>query len=131
MLTDRITRLVLLRKPEVGERGVRRAIGQACGISQSAIHQWYNGTTASIKNDHLIAIAQAFDTTVDWLLLGDGEPPRRHAVAMQAVPDCTSDAWHSLARAIDGMLGASLLDAAEAARTLALAKQRFEQSAGC
>lgn len=131
MLTDRITLLVLRRIPGVGVRGVRREIGRACGISQSAIHQWYSGITANIKNDHLIAIAQTFDTTVDWLLMGEGEPPRRQAVALPVSPVCTSDAWQSLAHAIDGMLGASILDAAEAAKKLAIAKQRFEQAASC
>jgi transcriptional regulator with XRE-family HTH domain len=77
LITDRMTQLVLVRRPEVGERGVRRAIADACGVTQSSVSQWCSGETGNIKNDHLISFALAFDTTLDWLLTGDGDPPHR------------------------------------------------------
>lgn len=36
-----------------------------------------SGDTENIKNENLIALADGYDTTVDWLLSGKGEPPRR------------------------------------------------------
>jgi transcriptional regulator with XRE-family HTH domain len=77
LITDRMSQLVLARRPEVGERGVRRAIADACGVSQPAVSQWFSGETGNIKNESLISMALAFDTTLDWLLTGEGEPPRR------------------------------------------------------
>lgn len=76
-ITDRMTRLILARRPKVGSRGIRRAIADACGISYEAVRQWFSGNTGSIRNENLIAIAETFDTTIDWLLAGDGEPPHR------------------------------------------------------
>ena len=76
-ITDRITKLVLARKPEVGARGFKRDIATTCGVSYEAVRQWFAGDTGNIKNENLSAIAEGYDTTVDWLLSGRGEPPRR------------------------------------------------------
>jgi phage repressor protein C with HTH and peptisase S24 domain len=76
-ITDRITKLVLARKPEVGARGFKRDIATTCGVSYEAVRQWFAGDTGNIKNENLSAIAEGYDTTVDWLLSGKGEPPRR------------------------------------------------------
>lgn len=76
-ITDRIAALVLARKPEVGARGYKRDIATTCGVSYEAVRQWFAGDTGNIKNDNLRAIAEGYDTTVDWLISGKGEPPRR------------------------------------------------------
>lgn len=76
-ITERITKLVLARKPEVGARGFKRDIATTCGISYEAVRQWFAGDTGNIKNENLTALAEGYDTTVDWLLSGKGEPPRR------------------------------------------------------
>jgi transcriptional regulator with XRE-family HTH domain len=76
-ITDRITKLVLARKPEIGPRGFKRDIATTCGVSYEAVRQWFAGDTGNIKNENLIAIAEGYDTTVDWLLAGKGEPPSR------------------------------------------------------
>ncbi|MBN4175019.1 Transcriptional regulator, Cro/CI family [Pseudomonas savastanoi pv. glycinea] len=78
-ITDRMTKLVLARAPEVGVRGVKRKISSTCGISYEAVRQWFAGDTGNIKNDNLLAMAEGFDTTVDWLLIGKGDPPHRSA----------------------------------------------------
>lgn len=78
-ITDRLTKLVLARKPETGPRGVKRQISNTCGISYEAVRQWFAGDTGNIKNENLLAMAEGFDTTVDWLLIGKGDPPRRSA----------------------------------------------------
>ena len=75
--TERITKLVLARKPDIGVRSVKRDIATTCGISYEAVRQWFAGDTENIKNENLIALADGYDTTVDWLLSGKGEPPRR------------------------------------------------------
>ncbi|MCM2461051.1 LexA family transcriptional regulator [Pseudomonas sp. CG7] len=78
-ITDRIAKLVLARKPEVGPRGFKRDIATTCGVSYEAVRQWFAGDTGNIKNENLVAIAEGYDTTVDWLLSGKGEPPSRKA----------------------------------------------------
>lgn len=75
--TDRITKLVLARRPELGVRNVKRDIATTCGISYEAVRQWFAGDTENIKNENLVALADGYDTTVDWLLGGKGEPPRK------------------------------------------------------
>lgn len=80
-ITDRITKLVLARKPEIGARGFKRDIATTCGVSYEAVRQWFAGDTGNIKNENLIAIAEGYDTTVDWLLSGKGEPPSRKNAA--------------------------------------------------
>jgi len=75
--TDRITKLVLTRRPELGVRSVKRDIANTCGISYEAVRQWFAGDTENIKNENLVALADGYDTTVDWLLSGKGEPPRK------------------------------------------------------
>lgn len=84
-ITDRITKLVLARKPEVGARGFKRDIATTCGVSYEAVRQWFAGDTGNIKNENLIAIAEGYDTTVDWLLSGKGEPPSRKEAALSKV----------------------------------------------
>ncbi|MCY1287777.1 hypothetical protein D9M70_367900 [compost metagenome] len=76
--TDRITKLVLARKPNLGARNVKRDIADTCKVSYEAVRQWYVGGTENIKNENLIALAEGYDTTADWLLSGKGEPPRRN-----------------------------------------------------
>lgn len=85
-ITDRITKLVLARKPEVGARGFKRDIATTCGVSYEAVRQWFSGDTGNIKNDNLSAIAEGYDTTVDWLLSGKGEPPRRSIAGKASEP---------------------------------------------
>jgi phage repressor protein C with HTH and peptisase S24 domain len=91
-ITDRITKLVLARKPEVGARGFKRDLATTCGVSYEAVRQWFAGDTGNIKNENLSAIAEGYDTTVDWLLSGKGEPPRRSASAKPAVEPTKSAA---------------------------------------
>ena len=82
-ITDRITKLVLARKPDVGARGFKRDIATTCGVSYEAVRQWFAGDTSNIRNENLVAIAEGYDTTVDWLLSGKGEPPTRKAPKLQ------------------------------------------------
>ena len=94
--TERITKLVLARKPAIGVRGVKRDIATTCGISYEAVRQWFAGDTENIRNENLVALAEGYDTTVDWLLSGKGEPPRRKSApspegAPSKIPSSSAD----------------------------------------
>lgn len=95
-ITDRITKLVLARKPTIGVRSVKRDIATTCGISYEAVRQWFAGDTENIKNENLVAIADGYDTTVDWLLSGKDEPPRKRdlgstGIGRQSSPTSSAD----------------------------------------
>lgn len=91
-ITDRISKLVLARKPDVGARGLKRDIATSCGISYEAVRQWFAGDTGNIKNENLVQLADKYDTTVDWLLSGKGEPPRRAGADAAAKPAVSTSA---------------------------------------
>lgn len=91
-ITDRITKLVLARKPDVGARGFKRDIATTCGVSYEAVRQWFAGDTSNIRNENLVSIAEGYDTTVDWLLSGKGEPPSRKGVAVEPADHSASSA---------------------------------------
>ena len=101
-ITDRITKLVLARRPELGVRNVKRDIANTCGISYEAVRQWFAGDTENIKNENLVALAEGYDTSVDWLLSGKGEPPRKGEAKSVAAKDSGSSS--SAADAVRKML---------------------------
>jgi len=113
--TDRITKLVLARKPEIGVRGFKRDLANTCGVSYEAVRQWFAGDTENIKNENLIAIAEGYDTTVDWLLSGKGEPPRRKAAPSESsdVPIVGTGAAQKMLEMIRKHAGKSLDAAAQ------------------
>lgn len=88
--TERITKLVLARRPGLGVRNVRRDIATTCGISYEAVRQWFAGDTENIKNENLVALADGYDTTVDWLLSGKGEPPHRAELKAEPIKESAS-----------------------------------------
>ncbi|MBP5969433.1 XRE family transcriptional regulator [Pseudomonas iridis] len=96
-ITDRITKLVLARRPEVSARSFKRDIATTCGVSYEAVRQWFAGDTSNIRNENLVSIAEGYDTTVDWLLSGKGEPPSRKSVAAES----DSGAENSSASSVD------------------------------
>lgn len=101
-ITDRITKLVLARRPDLGVRNVKRDIANTCGISYEAVRQWFAGDTENIKNENLVALAEGYDTSVDWLLSGKGEPPRKGEAKSVAAKDSGSSS--SAADAVRKML---------------------------
>jgi len=75
---------------------MRRALQRTCGISYQAVSQWFTGETSNIKNEHLAAIAQEYNSTLDWLISGKGEmivrqqkagtpPPEDHTQAVAEI----------------------------------------------
>lgn len=68
-ITDRINQLLL--ENGVKTRSIKPTLARVCGISYSAVSQWYSGTTGSIKHENLQAIAKAYKSSVDWLLTGE------------------------------------------------------------
>jgi len=81
-IADRLALLVRVRRPEVTARQLRRTLANACGISLQAVRLWFEGGTSNLKAQHLVSIAIAFDTTIDWLLIGEGPPPTREPSAI-------------------------------------------------
>lgn len=111
--TERITKLVLARKPAIGVRSVKRDIATTCGISYEAVRQWFAGDTENIKNENLVALAEGYDTTVDWLLSGKGEPPRRKSVSSsEPVPAKTASSSAEIVRRMLEKHGKGLSDEA-------------------
>lgn len=70
---DRISQLMNLRG--VKARSIKPTLARVCGISYQAVSQWFDGSTSNIKNEHLMALAEEYGTTVDWLLSGKGDAP--------------------------------------------------------
>ncbi|MDB4912580.1 MAG: Bacteriophage repressor helix-turn-helix domain [Gemmatimonadetes bacterium] len=63
-------RLVILMK----DRGDRcSAFARALGVATTTVSGWTSGTT-SISAMHFVSIARVTNVSVDWLLLGDGDP---------------------------------------------------------
>ncbi|HCF6640420.1 TPA: helix-turn-helix domain-containing protein [Pseudomonas aeruginosa] len=60
----------------VKARSLKPTLARVCGISYQAVSQWFDGSTSNIKNEHLMALAEEYDTTVDWLLSGKGDAPQ-------------------------------------------------------
>ncbi|WDG52467.1 S24 family peptidase [Pseudomonas chlororaphis] len=120
--TERITKLVMARKPTIGVRNVKRDIATTCGISYEAVRQWFAGDTENIKNENLVAISEGYDTTVDWLLSGKGEPPRRKGSATAADDSAGNSSAADLVRQMLAKHGKGLSERARAS-LLATAEQ--------
>lgn len=73
-MIDRIQRL--MRARGVSPRSVKPTLARVCGVSYQAVSQWFSGNTNNIRTEHLLAIADYFDETIDWLLLGGDTEPR-------------------------------------------------------
>ncbi|XRA86511.1 XRE family transcriptional regulator [Pseudomonas putida] len=86
----------------MGVRNVKRDIANTCGISYEAVRQWFAGDTENIKNENLVALAEGYDTTVDWLLSGKGEPPRKGAAKQEQTKEVSTPS--SAADAVRKML---------------------------
>lgn len=69
---DRI--LALLAARGVSQRQVKPTLAQICGITYQAAAQWFSLQT-NIRAEHLMAIAEHYRISVDWLLRGGSTPP--------------------------------------------------------
>lgn len=63
---------MLLESRGTPAKRIKSLLASTCGISVSAVHQWFN-TTKNIKHEHLAAIAATFDTSLDWIITGLGD----------------------------------------------------------
>src|SRR5262249_6264061 len=62
-------------KELIVERGVSaREVARACGIPQSTLTSFLSGRS-TYKLDHVLALAQHFNVTLEYLLFGDGTRP--------------------------------------------------------
>lgn len=60
----------LLRNNGVTEQKLRPTLAKVCGVSLQAVHQW--STAKSYRAEYLLAIAQEYHTTIEWILTGLG-----------------------------------------------------------
>ena len=112
---DRISHLMSLRG--VKPRSVKPTLARVCDISYQAVSQWFDGSTSNIKNEHLLALAEEYDTTVDWLLSGKGEAPQAEATTGKV--KTTAD----LVREMLGSKPGKMLNAEARQRILAVAEE--------
>ena len=55
------------------ERGETLAqLGEAAGLSASAVHQWESGATKGLRPVNLIAVADHYSVSMRWLVTGRG-----------------------------------------------------------
>lgn len=63
---ERIARAIKLSGKKKGE------VAKACGVANSAVTQWIDGTTKSIRPDNLYALAGITGFNARWLAIGEG-----------------------------------------------------------
>lgn len=61
-------------------RGKRYALAVAVGVNPSSVTRWLNGGPISVES--LIAVCEALQVSMDWLVLGRGAPIRGPAPAL-------------------------------------------------
>lgn len=66
--------LKLLKDAGVPERKIRRTLADLCGISYQAVKEWFDGSTRRISPEYLALIADAYGTTLEYLVSGTGTP---------------------------------------------------------
>lgn len=68
---ERISRAITVSGKKKGE------IAAACGVANSAVTQWINGESKSLRPENLYALAKATGFCAEWLAIGEGpeRPP--------------------------------------------------------
>jgi transcriptional regulator with XRE-family HTH domain len=52
------------------------ALGRLVGVSQSAVYQWLNGNSKTMKPSHLLAVCKALNVNEEWLVNNVGHKER-------------------------------------------------------
>jgi phage repressor protein C with HTH and peptisase S24 domain len=65
---ERIARAIKASGKKKGE------IAAECGVANSAVTQWINGDSKSLRPENLYALAKATGFRAEWLAIGEGEP---------------------------------------------------------
>lgn len=68
---ERIAKAIAASGKKKGE------IADACGVAASAVTQWINGTSKSLRPENLYALAKVTGFRAEWLAIGEG--PEREA----------------------------------------------------
>lgn len=54
-------------------RGVNQTeLARACGVSPSAVSQWFSGETKNMRVENIVACAKRLNISLKWLLSGQG-----------------------------------------------------------
>ena len=68
-IADRLRQLAL--NAGVGERQVKTALADICGIKYQAVQQWFGSNNPA--PDNLAAIAKEYNANLMWIITGEGE----------------------------------------------------------
>lgn len=79
---ERIAKAIAASGKKKGE------IATECGVANSAVTQWINGDSKSLKPENLYALARATGFCAEWLAIGEG-PERLPTVPIHGHPDMT------------------------------------------
>ena len=74
-LADRLSQALAARQAAAaaGERITKAGLARACGIKQPSVSDWFNGQTATIEGQNLIAAAAYLGVSPEWLATGKGQ----------------------------------------------------------
>ncbi len=68
-MAERLLDMVVKSDPD--EKHPKSKIAKICGISQSAVYQWFQGATKDPKGVHIGAVCRYYSADALWVLLGD------------------------------------------------------------
>lgn len=88
-INERIARAIQLSGKKKGE------VAKACEVANSAVTQWIDGTTKSLKPENLYALAALTGFNARWLAIGEGPEKPEKPVEANAELIGTMSAWDS------------------------------------
>lgn len=88
-INERIARAIQLSGKKKGE------VAKACDVANSAVTQWIDGTTKSLKPENLYALAALTGFNARWLAIGEGPERPEKPVEANAELIGTMSAWDS------------------------------------
>lgn len=63
-------------------------LAEACGVTGPAVNQWLTGKTRQIDPGHLVHVASCTNTSLKWLMTGEGAPGRRPQDPLTSAEEC-------------------------------------------
>lgn len=78
----------------------KSALAAAADVSPSAVTQWENGDTKTLKSASVLAVAKALNVDYEWLATGKGEPVGQRVEQPSAAYDVSAEALE-VARGFD------------------------------